>query len=222
MFDVRTFSGVQIAAHLDAVANLRITVFRDWPYLYAGDREYDKKYLATYAQSPGSLFVLAFDGEQVIGASTGIPLADETAAFQLPFLQQQIRLANVFYFGESVLLADYRGYGLGHRFFDERERYARNVGGFTMTAFCSLERDNNDPRRGDGTRSNDLFWIKRGYRRQHDMMCSLDWQEVGCQEISAHSLSFWLRALEPAKAAGLPPRNMQSVRSTFSRCSHRD
>ncbi|MEO5561331.1 MAG: GNAT family N-acetyltransferase [Dokdonella sp.] len=198
MFDVRTFSGTQIAAHLDAVANLRIVVFRDWPYLYAGDREYEKKYLATYAQSPDSLFVLAFDGEQVIGASTGIPLAHETFAFQQPFLEQRIGLGNVFYFGESVLLTSYRGQGLGHRFFDERERYARSLGGFTMTAFCSVERDQDDARRSDSARPNDLFWIKRGYRRQEDMTCSLDWQEVGCEEVSAHSLRFWLRPLGPA------------------------
>ncbi|MEO7324291.1 MAG: GNAT family N-acetyltransferase [Dokdonella sp.] len=198
MFDVRTFSGAQIAAHLDAVANLRIAVFRDWPYLYAGDREYEKKYLATYAQSPDSLFVLAFDGGQVIGASTGIPLIDEIAAFQRPFLEQQIKLDTVFYFGESVLLAEYRGHGLGHRFFDERERYARNLSRFMLTAFCSVDREKNDSRRGDGTRSNDLFWLKRGYRCQHDMKCSLDWQEVGSEEVSAHSLSFWLRPLEPA------------------------
>ena len=198
MFEVRTFSGTQIEVHLDAVASLRIAVFRDWPYLYCGDREYEKKYLATYAQSPDSLFVLAFDGEQVIGASTGIPLAHETVAFQQPFLEQRIGLGNVGYFGESVLLARYRGHGLGHRFFDERERYARSLGGFTMTAFCAVERDKNDARRGDGTRSNDLFWIKRGYRCQDDMICSLDWQEVGCDEVSTHSLRFWLRPLEPA------------------------
>lgn len=198
MFDVRTFSGARIDAYLDAVANLRIAVFRDWPYLYAGDREYERKYLATYAQSPDSVFVLAFDGEQVVGASTGIPLADEAAAFQQPFLEQDIGLGNVFYFGESVLLAEYRGYGLGHRFFDERERHARSLRRFTMTAFCAVERDDDDPRRSAGARSNDLFWIKRGYRRQDDMVCSLDWQEVGCEEASVHSLRFWLRALEPA------------------------
>jgi len=79
MIDVKTFTGAEVAPHLDAVAGLRIAVFHDWPYLYAGDREYEKKYLATYAQSPESLFVLAFDGDRVIGASTAIPLTDETA-----------------------------------------------------------------------------------------------------------------------------------------------
>jgi GNAT superfamily N-acetyltransferase len=195
MIDVRTFTGSGVAPYLDAVAVLRIAVFRDWPYLYAGDRDDEKGYLATYAESPESLFVLAFDGADVIGASTGIPLTDETAAFQQPFLDRGIALADVFYFGESVLRKEYRGHGLGHRFFDEREGYARKLGRFSMTAFCAVERDGEDPRRPDGFRSNDVFWTKRGYERQDSMFCQLEWQEIGHDMPSCHRLRFWLRPL---------------------------
>jgi GNAT superfamily N-acetyltransferase len=196
MIDVQTFTGANVTPHLDAVAALRIAVFRDWPYLYAGDRDYEKNYLATYAESPESLFVLAFDGGRVIGASTGIPLTDETAAFQQPFLDRGIALKDVFYFGESVLLKEYRGHGLGHRFFDEREGYARTLDRFAMTAFCAVERREDDPRRPEGFRTNDAFWIKRGYRRQDDMFCQLEWQEIGHDLPTCHRLRFWLRPLD--------------------------
>jgi GNAT superfamily N-acetyltransferase len=195
MMQIRTFTGAAVAPHFDAVAALRIAVFHDWPYLYAGDREYEKKYLATYAKSPESLFVLAFDGGRVIGASTGIPLTDETAAFQKTFLDRGIELGDVFYFGESVLLKEYRGHGLGHRFFDEREGYARRLNRFKLTAFCSVERDARDPRRPADFRPNDVFWSKRGYTRQDDMFCTIDWREIGATAESAHRLRFWLRDL---------------------------
>jgi GNAT superfamily N-acetyltransferase len=198
MPDIQVYTGPQVAPHLDAVAELRIAVFRDWPYLYAGDHEYEKKYLATYAESPESLFVLAFDGGRVVGASTGIPLTDETAAFQQPFLDRGIPLSDVFYFGESVLLPDYRGQGLGHRFFDEREGYARRLGRFAMTAFCAVERDDGDPRRPPGHRGNEAFWAKRGYQPQQDMFCRLEWQEIGHDVASCHRLRFWLRPLDAA------------------------
>ncbi|MEP7044161.1 MAG: GNAT family N-acetyltransferase [Dokdonella sp.] len=196
MIKVQTFTGADITPHLDAVADLRIAVFRDWPYLYAGDHAYEKNYLATYAQSPESLFVLAFDGERVIGASTGIPLTDETAAFQQPFLDRGIALGDVFYFGESVLLKEYRGHGLGHRFFDEREAYARRLGRFALTAFCAVERNAEDLRKPAGFRPNDVFWNKRGYARQDDMFCQLEWQEIGHDMGSCHHLRFWLRPLD--------------------------
>lgn len=198
MIDIKVCTGAQVAPYLDDVAALRIAVFSDWPYLYAGDREYEKKYLATYAESPQSLFVLALDGERVVGASTGIPLVDETSAFQEPFQERGIALADVFYFGESVLLADYRGRGIGHRFFDEREGYARRLGGFAMTAFCAIERDQADPRRPQDHRGNETFWNKRGYRCQDDMFCRLEWQEIGHDMASCHRLRFWLRPLDPA------------------------
>jgi GNAT superfamily N-acetyltransferase len=196
MIEIQSFVGAQVAPHLDAVAALRIEVFRDWPYLYAGDRGYEARYLATYAISMRSLFVLALDGGRVVGASTGISLIDEAASFHRPFFERDIALTEVFYFGESVLLPEYRGRGLGHRFFDERESHARGLDGFTLTAFCAVDRDEDDPRRPSSHRGNELFWTKRGYRRQHDMRCELDWSEVGQAAPTTQRMSVWLRALQ--------------------------
>jgi len=195
MIETKIFSGGEITPYLDDVAALRIAVFRDWPYLYDGDRAYEAKYLATYSRSPESLFVLAFDGARVVGASTGIPLMDESENFKLAFRAKGIREENVFYFGESVLLPRYRGRGLGHRFFDERESYARRLGRFAMTAFCAVERRADDPRRPAAYVANDAFWRKRGYARQDDMFCAIDWQEVGAAAPTSHELRFWLRPL---------------------------
>lgn len=196
--DIRTFTGAAVTPHLDDVARLRIAVFRAFPYLYDGDFSYEAGYLATYAKSPESLFVLAFDGARVVGASTGIPLTDETAAFQQPFLERGIPLGDVFYFGESVLLPEYRGHGLGHRFFDEREGHARRLGRFSTTAFCAVVRDEHDPRRPPGFRPNDVFWTKRGYVKQADMRCAIEWKELGADAPSVQHLAFWLRPLERA------------------------
>ena len=77
---VERVAGVDLAPWLDDVARLRVAVFRDWPYLYAGDLAYEREYLRAYARSPGSVVVLALDGGRVVGASTGLPLADDTAA----------------------------------------------------------------------------------------------------------------------------------------------
>ena len=185
------FRGAEVAPWLDDVACLRIAVFRDWPYLYQGALGYEKEYLAAYAQSPGSVFVLAIDGERVAGASTGLPLADETEAFRVPFATQGIDAGEVFYFGESVLLPEYRGRGIGHAFFDGREAQAKALG-CRYTAFCSVDRDDNDPRKPADYRPNDAFWTRRGYARQPGMSMRLAWDETGRGEVE-HALTFWLR-----------------------------
>lgn len=192
---IRTLTGDRVAAHLDDVARLRIAVFRDWPYLYEGDDpDYERRYLEAYARSPGSVFVLALtDAGQVVGASTGIPLGDDDAAFRQPFVECGMDVDAVFYCGESVLLPDWRGRGVGHRFFDEREAHARRLGK-RWSAFCAVERDADDPRRPPSHRDNDAFWHKRGYVRQPDMRCHLEWNEVG-RGRCGHALRFWMREL---------------------------
>ena len=196
MIEIQSFTGAHVAPHLDALAALRIEVFHEWPYLYAGDHAYEARYLAAYAASARSVFVLAIDGGRVVGASTGIPLIDEAASFHRPFIERDIAPGEVFYFGESVLLPEYRGRGIGHRFFDERESHARGLDGFTLTAFCAVERATDDPRRPVNHRGNELFWTKRGYRRQHDMSCELDWTEIGQTTPTTQRMSVWLRAIE--------------------------
>jgi GNAT superfamily N-acetyltransferase len=196
MMIVRALRGDAVVPHLADVARLRIEVFRAYPYLYDGDAGYEQKYLATYAHSPDSVFVLAFDGGRVVGASTGIPLAHDGDAFQQPFRARGLDVERVFYFGESVLLPEYRGRGLGHRFFDEREAHARRLGRFDTTAFAAIDRAADDARRPDAHRDNDAFWLKRGYVRQPGMTMRLAWKEVGEAVESEKPLTFWLRALD--------------------------
>ena len=188
--------GPDIAEWFDAVAGLRASVFRAFPYLYEGDAEYEKHYLATYARSAGRVLVLVLAGDEVVGASTGLPLGEAEPAFQAPFLDRGIPVEEVFYCGESVLLPAFRGQGLGHRFFDEREAHARSLGGIRWTSFASVNRASDDPRRPADYRGNDVFWTRRGYTRQPDMQVSLPWKQLGEAHESEQTLTMWLRPLE--------------------------
>jgi hypothetical protein len=42
---VETCAGRDVLAHLPDIARLRIEVFREYPYLYDGDRAYEERYL---------------------------------------------------------------------------------------------------------------------------------------------------------------------------------
>ena len=192
---IQTVSGAEVLPWLDAVASLRIEVFRDFPYLYDGELDYERRYLATYAQSASSLFVLALDGERVVGASTGIPLADADLEFQIPFIEQGIPVDSVFYFGESVLLRDYRGHGLGHHFFDAREKFAKALGK-TITAFCAVERPEKHPLRPQDYTSLERFWQQRGYNKKTAMQTSYEWLDVGEPDPTDKPMIFWFKELD--------------------------
>jgi len=193
---VAAMAGPAIGDHIADIARLRIAVFRDWPYLYDGDVDYEQTYLSTYVRTPDSVVVLAFDGDRVVGASTGLPLADEDEEYRAPFLARGLDVGRVFYCGESVLLPAYRGRGLGHAFFDAREAHARALGRFDTIAFAAVDRDANDPRRPADHRGNEAFWDKRGYVRHPGMTMQLAWKEVGETDESEKPLTFWMRPLE--------------------------
>lgn len=192
---LKNVTGPDILPFAEDLARLRIEVFRRFPYLYDGDMAYERKYIDTYARSPGSLFVLAFDGDWVVGAATGIPMADETQEFKQPFLEQGYQPERIFYFGESVLLPQYRGQGIGVAFFDHRERHARDQGGFTHTCFCAVERPADHPMRPAGYQPLDDFWRKRGYARVPALHTEYRWRDIGDSSQTAKPMMFWLKSL---------------------------
>ena len=191
---VRRFTGAALNDYLDDVARLRIEVFRDFPYLYDGTMDYERKYLQTYVRCPQAVVVVAFAGEQVVGASTAIPLQFEEANFQRPFLDHGYDPAEVFYCAESVLRKDYRGHGLGVRFFEEREAHARQLKDFAWYAFCSVVRPSNHPLRPAGYEPLDRFWEKRGYRKHAELGAHYIWKDIDQEIETSKQLEFWLKS----------------------------
>ncbi|MGZ3857682.1 MAG: GNAT family N-acetyltransferase, partial [Bacteriovorax sp.] len=141
---VKSFYGSEIIPLVLELAKLRIVVFRDFPYLYEGNLDYEKNYLKVYTDSKKSVLVAAFDGERLIGAATALPLIDEADYVKEPFIKAKMNLEDIYYFGESVLLKEYRGLGIGHQFFDGRENAAVKFG-FHVTCFCGVKRPIDHP-----------------------------------------------------------------------------
>lgn len=193
--EIKSFSGSDAAKYFDDLARLRITVFRAFPYLYEGDPEYERKYLATYARSEGSIFVLAIDDGKVIGASTGMPMSAETDEVKTPFVAAGRDPAEYFYFGESVLLPEYRGRGIGVAFFMERETQARRLS-LRYCTFCAVERPDDHPRRPADYLPLNGFWNKRGYRHHPELRTTFTWQDLDETAESPKPLSFWIRDIQ--------------------------
>jgi GNAT superfamily N-acetyltransferase len=193
--EVKALAGGAIRSTLDDLARLRIEVFRDWPYLYEGTYDYERAYFHAFAESEGAVVVVARDGNRTIGAATGAPMGRHAAEAAEPLRQAGYDLARVFYCGESVLLPAYRGRGLGHAFFEEREAHARALGGFTHVAFCAVVRPPDHPARPANYQPLDAFWLKRGYRPVPGVLGSLTWQDIGVDAETAKPMQFWMKPL---------------------------
>lgn len=191
---VEPLTGPALNAALEDVARLRIEVFRAWPYLYDGDLAYERQYLETYRESDRAILVGAFDTGRLVGASTGTPLSDHADDFGAAFEGTGLDLGDVFYCAESVLLPDYRGRGIGNRFFDLREAHARKLG-FPKICFCGVQRPADHPLKPADYVPLDGFWQKRGYTKLQGAIAYFSWKDLDQNVETRKPLQFWIRDL---------------------------
>jgi GNAT superfamily N-acetyltransferase len=192
---VEAITGEALDRALDAVAALRIAVFRAYPYLYDGDPAYERAYLQPYRDSPEAVVVGAWAGDRLVGAATGTPMEDHVDDFSAAFDGTGLALGDIFYCAESVLLPGWRGQGIGHRFFDLREAHARRLGR-RYAAFCAVMRPGDHPLRPEGYRPLDAFWRKRGYRPLPGVVAHFGWKDIDRATETEKPLQFWIRELD--------------------------
>ena len=191
---VRDLAAGEIAENLTRIAELRIAVFRAFPYLYEGDPAYEAEYLQPYIRSPGALVAGAFAGGQLVGAATAAPMEDHAEAFAEPLAAAGLDPHDVYYCGESVLLPAYRGQGVGHRFFDQREARGRALGR-RWCCFCAVIRPADHPARPADYRPLDAFWRTRGYAPLEGAEARFAWTDLGDTVETEKPMTVWLRAL---------------------------
>jgi GNAT superfamily N-acetyltransferase len=192
---LETVVGDDLAKYIPDLARLRLTVFREYPYLYDGSEAYEAEHLRAYTSSGEAIAVLARDGDAIVGASTGIPLAAESEAFVRPFKALGLDPATVFYCGESVLLPAWRGRGIYRGFFEAREAYARELGGMSWISFCGVVRPENHPLRPALWEPLDAVWRHFGYAPEPKLQTSYAWKDIDQPASSEHPMQFWLKPL---------------------------
>ncbi len=199
-FTFKRVSGADIAPYVQDLARLRIEVFREFPYLYDGDEDYERRYLQTYVKSPRSLAVLVYDGAELIGASTGLPMADETVEFQKPFRDHGYDVAKIFYCGESVLRKAYRGRGIYKHLFQAREQHAASLPGIELCTFCGVRRPPDHPLRPSDYVPLNAIWQRFGYSERPELETQYVWKDIDAAEPTAKTMRFWTKPLR-AEAA---------------------
>ena len=133
------------------------------------------------------------DGNKVIGATTAVWANDEEESFKRPLQDFGLNTDEVIYFGESILLPEYRGLGLGKIFMQERENYARSLGFIKILTFCSVERPVDHPLRPLDYRPLDEFWKSRGFIPAPELSTTFSWPDINETQETSKKMNYWLK-----------------------------
>jgi GNAT superfamily N-acetyltransferase len=200
---IQVFTGDAIQPYIRNLASLRIEIFEEYPYLYNGDFDYEQVFLYSYVHAKHAAVVLAFDGKDVVGASTCIALDESDIFIQFPFIAKGYDISKGVYFEESVLKKQYRNQGTGVRFFEEREKWAanyfkkKNITKERFTTFCSINRPDDHPLRPKDYQNLEKFWGNREYEKHPTLQTQITWKEIDKEidkEIEeVHNLTFWIK-----------------------------
>ncbi len=177
------------------LAELRLKVFWEFPYLYEGNPEYEKKYLETYFKAKHSFIFLVEDEKKIVGATTGIWAQEEEESFRRPFVAAGMDPESVFYFGESVLLNHYRGQGIGKKFFAEREAFARTLPFIKYLSFCAVVRPADHPLKPSDYEPLDSFWRNMGFEKNPGLLTQYEWKDRGEELQTKKNMQYWVKKI---------------------------
>ncbi len=175
----KSFRGKEIEPFLDELAKARIKQFRYYPYLYQGNMEFEKTYLEPYVANEDGLMIAAFDGENMIGFVTGIPLMSSSEIIQdaeNQFAKVGYDARKLYYLGEVIIAPQYRSFGVGHKFIKPVESKILELG---YHGACGLivDRPEDHPLRPKGFPSLELYAQSLGYK-SIGITSQLEWPTI--------------------------------------------
>jgi len=197
---ISVLSSEQIDKNIEEIARLRINIFKEYPYLYDGDFEYETRYLKKFTQTPDSMMVVVKDNERVVGAMTGLPLQYEENSIQEPWIVHNKDNKNVYYFSEFLICPEYRGKGLGKKIFELAETTITQLKKYDLFSLATVIRPENHPALPGNYKKLDAFWQQNGYMKKSNLICHIPWKEIGEHEESSKPLIFWLKKVPAAVA----------------------
>lgn len=160
------FIGAQCSEMINTVSDLRITMFKEYPYLYQGDKEYEKHYVKAYVQERGMVIKAAVK-EELAGVITGIPLVEDAETFpeaKQAFVQQGFIPEQFYYIGEVMVMPQFRKKGIAAALFNALEKQAQKWN-YEKFCFVTIEHDKNHSLKPANYEDPAAVWRKLGYSK---------------------------------------------------------
>ena len=188
--EIEIFGGEKIKDVIDELGNFRITIFKEYLYLYDGNLDYERKYLSRYGNISDSILLLVRNKEGILGAATGIPLVNDEPEFTEPFKDKN--LDEIFYIGELMIRKDNRSKGIGTLLLKNMlDLIDKNQ--FKTVCLYTVDRGNNHPLKPDFYQSPDSLWRKFGFEKHSSHIVYFSWRDLGNVVETEKPMNVWIK-----------------------------
>ncbi len=192
--ETKILHGAKSQIYAELIAQLRIELFAEFPYLYKGTMDHDLSYLSVYFNSPNSSIILFFDKEELVGYSSSIPLSEEWDVIKEPFITNGLDLSKYLYVGEVMVKEGYRSWHLVHKILEIHNKKAAYYG-FPYLAALTIDRPDDHPCKPVNYRTHDKLWQRFGWQKSSSLKARFDWEQIDTNRKELNDLSVWIKTL---------------------------
>lgn len=194
-FSIKILVGSQMEEIVPFWAHIRLTFFNEYPYLYDGTLEASHAYCREVMSYKDAAAIVAYSNNEPIGILTGTSMASYSQHFGEPdaFRAMGIDPNTLYYFGDVIILPEYRGNGLTRCLFQGLESWIV-AHGYVSGCFVT-ESHASHPLKPLGYRELDSLWVALGYRKTH-INAQYEWntiQPAGPSRKQEHVMPYWVK-----------------------------
>lgn len=198
-FNLKVLTSDQVNTYLNDIASFRIKYFKDFPYMYEGNMDYEQKYIGGFVKDKKAILVVAVKDNQIVAVSTALPLisdADILGDAPKKFLEKGLNPKDFFYYGEIIIKPEYRGLGVAKAIMSIQEAFAKNLN-YKKITLSTVVRSKDDPRAPIDYISSDIVWHNLGFKKE-DIFMEYEWPTI-IDQVTVRSIEnrmvFWTKTI---------------------------
>jgi len=192
--NIEILYGKEIENHIDSIAALRLSAFKEYPYLYVGNMEYEKNYLKGYIEEKNATLLQAKVNSELVGVFTGTSLignSDIVKDAKSIFEKHGLLPAEYYYSGEMIVLTKHRSLQMAKNLFFLQKKIAKDFGYKKLCALV-VERENDHPQKPTDYKSLSSLYERAGFK-ETDIYLNYHWPTImldGTVQEMEHKLKF--------------------------------
>lgn len=198
IYEIKIFTGESLENLRSFVVNLRITIFKEYPYLYEGNVKEENAYFDWFSKLPNTAIAVAYLDAKPIGFTSGTSFVDFDEHFQGSvdiFTKAKLEAKNYYYFPEILILPEHDNDLINYRLFEALENHAKKLN-YKSGCFVTEEHESH-PLKPQDYKPLDYLWHLLDYTKSA-LIINFSWSTIQADKSSKdkkHALIYWLKKL---------------------------